>query len=280
MSRIQALDEITARLGPPALLRWVNAPYGATAAVVRLRHRGAVVDLSASGVFRLIFQLSSSRVVRGESEAAASQEAMRAGSIVTSCTQQPERIRVLGSAETLHLLYSPELAAASEAGCNDPLPQVRRALQALAAQTLVAVSLSGTDEQLQQAVASVAKLIVEQRKEARAALGGFAPQVRRAVLDRLDERVRDGISVPELAEAAHLSLHHFIRVCRQSEGLTSHALLTQKRIEHAVELLLHRTASVEEIAMLVGFSSPSHCVSTFRRVVGVTPAALRRAARG
>ncbi len=35
MSRIQALDEITERMGPPAFLRWVDAPYDASAAVVR-----------------------------------------------------------------------------------------------------------------------------------------------------------------------------------------------------------------------------------------------------
>ncbi len=68
MSRIQTLDEIMARLGQPALLRWVDAPYGAVAAVVRFRHRGAVVDLNPSGAFRLIFQLSSSQVVRDRAE--------------------------------------------------------------------------------------------------------------------------------------------------------------------------------------------------------------------
>ena len=76
-----------------------------------------------------------------------------------------------------------------------------------------------------------------------------------------------------------LSLHHFIKVCRQSEGLTPHALLIEKRIERAIEILLEGMATVDEVAIQVGFFSPSHFISTFRRLVGVTPAALRRAAR-
>ena len=99
------------------------------------------------------------------------------------------------------------------------------------------------------------------------------------MLHLLERRLTAGVSVPELAQAANLSLHHFIKVCRESEGLTPHALLLQKRIERSVELLLTQKAPVEEIALEVGFSSPSHFISTFRRLIGVTPASLRRAAR-
>ena len=81
----------------------------------------------------------------------------------------------------------------------------------------------------------------------------------------------------ELAEAAGLSLHHFIKVCREAEGCTPHALLLQKRVERAIVLLSDRRARVNEIAMLTGFSSPSHFVSTFHRLTGVTPAAYREA---
>jgi AraC family transcriptional regulator len=279
MSRIQALDEITARLGPPAFLRWVDAPYGAAAAVVRLRHRGAVVDLSASRAFRLIFQLSSSQVARDATEAAPSRDMVRAGNIITSFTERAERIRIFGSADTLHLLFSPDLAAACEVNPMGQLPLARRELQATAVQTLVATSFGGTDAQLQQTVASVARLVVEGHTHEETKAGGLAPQARCAMLDLLEKRLAGGVSVPELADAANLSLHHFIKACRQSEGLTPHALLMQKRIERSIELLLSRTATVDEVATLVGFSSPSHFISTFRRMVGVTPASLRRAAR-
>jgi AraC-like DNA-binding protein len=279
MSRIQAFDEITARLGSPAFLRWVGAPFGGAAAVVRFRHRGAVIDLSASHTFRVIFQLSPAQVLREEVEAGQSRDVVRAGSVITSFTERPERIRIFGSADTLHLLFSPELATACEANPLGPLQPARRALQMKAVQTLVASSLGGTDAQLEQAVASVAQLVTGGLQHEQSPAGGLAPQARRAMLDLLEKRLCGGVSVPELAAAANLSLHHFIKVCRQSEGLTPHALLMQKRIERSIELLLNRRASVDEIAMVAGFSSTSHFVSTFRRLVGVTPASLRRAAR-
>lgn len=280
MSRIQVLDEITARLGPPAFLRWIEAPYGATAVVVRFRHRGAVVDLEPTRAFRLIFHVSPSDVLRTESdEGTPSHEMLRAGSIITSFTERPERIRIVGAADTLQLLFSPELAAARGANSAVDWP-LRRDLLASTVQTLVATSLDGTDTQLRQTVAAVAKLVIEQPRALETSAGGLTPQARRVVLELLDKRLPDGISVPELADAASLSLHHFIKVCRQSEGLTPHALLVAKRIDRAIEILLAGMATVDEVAIQVGFFSPSHFISTFRRLVGVTPAALRRAARG
>ena len=280
MSRIEVLDEITRRLGPPAFLRWIDAPYGASAVVVRLRHRGAVLDLNPTGDFRIIFQISPTDVLRNATEKVPSRETVRAGSIIASLTNRPERIHVIGSADTLQLLFSPELAAARGADSPVHLPHAGRELLAPTIQTLVATSLDGTEVQLQQKVASVAKLVVEGRNREETSGGGLAPQARRVLFEMLEKRLLDGISVPELADATNLSLHHFIKVCRQSEGLTPHALLMQKRIERAIEMLLDGTATVNEVAMRVGFLSSSHFISTFRRLVGVTPLALRRAGRG
>ena len=279
MSRIQALDEITIQLGIPCLLRWVNAPYGGSAAVVRFRHRGAVINLSASRTFRLLFQLSSSQVNREGVEADQSGHLVRAGTVITSFTARPERIRVFGAADTLHVLFSPELAATCGARTADDSPLTYRELQASAAQTLVASSIHGSDAQLEQTVAALAKIVAQGHKQTQMSAGGLAPGARRAMLDLLNRHLSDGISVPELAEAAHLSLHHFIKVCCKSEGLTPHALLIQKRIERAIELLLDGKACVDEVGVLVGFASSSHFVCTFHRAVGVTPATLRSAAR-
>ena len=279
MSRIQALDEITIQLGTPSLIRWVDAPYGGSAAVVRFRHRGAVINLSASRTFRLIFQISSSQVSREGVEADPSGHVVRAGTVITSFTARPERIRVFGAADTLQLLFSPELAATCGARPADASPLTYRELQASAAQALVASSVHGSDAQLKQAVAALAKSVAQGHKQTQTSAGGLAPGARRAMLDLLNRHLSDGISVPEIADAAHLSLHHFIKVCRQSEGLTPHALLIQKRIEWAIELLLEGRACVDEVAVLIGFASSSHFVSTFHRAVGVTPATLRSAAR-
>ncbi len=280
MSRIQSLDEITGRLGAPAFLRWVDAPYGAAAAVVRFRHRGAVVDISASSNFRLIFHLSPTRIVRQYGEELPLQSGMPIGSIVTSFTHLPERIRILSAADTLHLLFSPELAEACAVGSGRRLsPHAYPALRAGAVQTLLAAALDGTDAGMRQTIANVARTIVDNCGRAKVAAGGLTPQVSRAIHELIEKHLRRGVSVPELAEAAGLSVHHFIKSFCQSEGFTPHALLLQRRMERAIGMLLNRKQSVEEIALMVGFSSPSHFISTFRKLVGVTPSLLRRVAR-
>jgi AraC-like DNA-binding protein len=278
MSHIVALDEITARLGPPLLLRWVEAPFGATAAIIRVRHRNSAINLSASGVFRLIFHISSSEVVRESSTDLPSRQRIREGSVITSFTRSQERLRVVGSADTLHLLFSSELTKACVQPDAQSSAQIRLAMESAAAQLLVATTLEKSDTKLQQIVASVATTLIEQNCDSKLSSGGLAPRAVYALRERLQRSIENGVSVPELAEIAGLSLHHFIKVFRQSEGLTPHALLLQMRMERAIELLLGTTATVDEVAIRTGFSSSSHFVSTFARMIGVTPARLRRAA--
>ena len=280
MSRIQSLDEITDRLGTPALLRWVDAPFGAAAAVVRFRHRGATVDLSATSSFRLIFHLSSSEVIRQGTHECPSRGGNLPGSIVASFTQRSERIKIVSAADTLHLLFSPELAKACGGDVAGQLSlRVHPALRAGAVQSLVATALGGKDAQLERIMGDVARTIVENHYGPKLFVGGLSPHASRAVHDLLEKHLYCGVSVKALAETASLSVNHFIKTFRQSEGFTPHAMLLQRRVERAIRLLLHGKESVEEVAVILGFSSPSHFISAFRRMVGVTPAQLRHAAK-
>ncbi len=101
---------------------------------------------------------------------------MRAGSVIASFTEQPERIRILGAADTLHLLFSPELVAKCEATRAGCVPRAYHGLQAKAAQILVCASSNGTDAQLQRAVTSVAKLVADGQPPEETGAGGFRPQ--------------------------------------------------------------------------------------------------------
>jgi AraC-like DNA-binding protein len=278
MSRILALDEIIEQLGPPASVCWVDAPCGAVAAIARFRPRGAVVDLSASGTFRLIFQITDSQVETRLNAEFPSRRLSRVGSIITSFTLHPERIGILGAAETLHILFSPELAESLRADDSFRLStRAEPALRVSAVQALVAMAQAGSESQLRNAVASVTQALARDKASEKHASGGLPPQASRTIHNLLDKHLWTGVSVPELAEAAGLSVHHFIKMCRQTEGFTPHALLLQKRMERAIALLANRRARVDEVAMMTGFSSPSHLVSTFRSLVGVTPAAFRNA---
>ncbi len=278
MSRIPALDEIIEQLGPPADLRWVNAPFGVTAAVARFRHRGATLDLSASGVFRLILHLSDSEVETLQDKERPSSWMPQSGSIVTSLTLRREQIHVACAVDTLHLLFSPELVGTIGADRQQRLSRaIEPALRASAVQALVGIARRDEETQLEYAAASVARTLAQTNAFQRSTCGGLSPQARRVVNHLLDTHLHSGISVNELADAAGLSLHHFIKMCRETEGCTPHALLLQRRLERALALLSDGRARVDEVAMDTGFSSPSHFVSTFRRLMGVTPAAFRQA---
>jgi AraC family transcriptional regulator len=278
MPRIAALDEITEQIGPPVRLRWVNAPYGAIAAVARFRHRGAVLDLSASGAFRMIFHLSASNVETQQAAQSPSRRMPRSGSILASTMLERKRIQVLGAADTLHMFLSPEFMESIGAGKERRLSRaVEPALRAYAVQALIGISSREKDDGLERAVSSVASMLARGDAFRVPASGGLSPRASRVVHDLLDANLRAGISVAEVAEAAGLSLHHFIKMCRATEGCTPHVLLLQKRIERATALLSNPGARIDEVAMIAGFSSPSHFVSTFRRLTGVTPAAYREA---
>ena len=91
-------------------------------------------------------------------------------------------------------------------------------------------------------------------------IGGISPAARRRVHALVDERLQaDGCSplaVDELARAAGLSVHHFIKAFRQTEGGTPHAKVIARRLDHALSLLLQANARVDWIALQTGFSSP------------------------
>jgi len=178
MSRIAALDEITEQIGPPTHLRWVSAPFGATVAIARFRHRGAVLDLSASGVFRLIFHLSDSDVETQRDAERPSRRTPRAGSIITSPTLRRERIQVARAADTLHLFFSPEFVKAVKPDQQHHLSRAAEpSLRASAVQVLVGIARRGTEAELEHAVDSVARTLARSYASQPSARGGLSTRV-------------------------------------------------------------------------------------------------------
>jgi AraC family transcriptional regulator len=53
--------------------------------------------------------------------------------------------------------------------------------------------------------------------------------------------------------------------------------VTRERITRAQQLIRETSRSLIEIALDVGYTSPSHFAQVFRRVVGVTPSEFRNA---
>jgi AraC family transcriptional regulator len=90
--------------------------------------------------------------------------------------------------------------------------------------------------------------------------------------DRFDE----DISLDELAALVTLSRFHFCTAFRLATGRTPHEWLTELRMNRARELLSDPVLRITDIALAVGYETPSAFAATFRRSVGTTPSEFRR----
>lgn len=102
------------------------------------------------------------------------------------------------------------------------------------------------------------------------------PALRRA-RDLIDLRYGEPLDLGVLAREAGYSKYHFARAFAAAYGETPRAYLTRRRLERAKNLLRVANLTVTEICFLVGFGSLGSFSALFRRVVGQTPSAYRRA---
>jgi AraC family transcriptional regulator len=81
----------------------------------------------------------------------------------------------------------------------------------------------------------------------------------------------------DMARAAFLSRHHFLRLFKHVHEVTPHEYLQRKRTTVAARLLRGSELAIEEIVKKVGFDSRSTLFRALRRFHGVTPRECRRA---
>lgn len=116
--------------------------------------------------------------------------------------------------------------------------------------------------------------------------GGMKPVAARAITlpawrlrrirDHIDAHLSGVIRIADLAQCAGLSDGHFHRAFRSATGKTPLAFIQERRIDAAARLLARDTASVCDIALQVGFVSPTHFARIFHAIVGCNPSEFRR----
>ncbi|MDH4570901.1 helix-turn-helix transcriptional regulator [Pseudomonas sp. BN414] len=109
--------------------------------------------------------------------------------------------------------------------------------------------------------------------------GGLAPALRKRLVDYIETRLAEPISLGELATFSALSEYHFARMFRESFGMPPHQYVLARRLERARKLLRETELPLGEIALACGFASASHFSNRFRATVGGTPGAFRSAFR-
>lgn len=113
----------------------------------------------------------------------------------------------------------------------------------------------------------------EARDDRKAALPGF--KLRRA-LAYLEDHLADPFSLARLAATVGMSEFHFSRLFKKATGLSPSRYVIRRRVARAQRLLQETNASIIEIGMSVGYSSPSHFAQVFRRETGLPPSHYRR----
>jgi AraC-like DNA-binding protein len=108
------------------------------------------------------------------------------------------------------------------------------------------------------------------------ARGGLPPATLRRIRDYVDSHLDQNIELESLAATAELSVYHFARTFKQSEGTTPHAFVLERRLARARELLARTDLSLSEVAFAVGFADQSHFTRRFRQIVGVSPGQFRK----
>lgn len=112
--------------------------------------------------------------------------------------------------------------------------------------------------------------------QARGCHGLDARRLRR-VLDYVDMRLTDDVTVADLAKVACLSIFHFTRAFAASMGVPPHRYVSQRRLDYAKAMIVAGRTPLDRIALDARFSSQSSFTRAFRRATGMTPGEYRRA---
>ena len=109
--------------------------------------------------------------------------------------------------------------------------------------------------------------------------GGLAAYQRRQLVDYIEHRLAEALSIGQLATQCALSEYHFARMFRQSFGVPPHQYLLSRRLARARDLLRNSTLALGDVALACGFASASHFANRFKQSLGSTPGEYRAAFR-
>jgi AraC-like DNA-binding protein len=98
-----------------------------------------------------------------------------------------------------------------------------------------------------------------------------------AVLGYIQTRFPQGeIHIKELAQAANLSTHYFIRLFKRRMGVSPIRYINQKRVEEAKRLLANTDLPLKEIINRVGLNDVYYLSRLFKEHTGFSPTVYRK----
>jgi AraC-like DNA-binding protein len=109
--------------------------------------------------------------------------------------------------------------------------------------------------------------------------GGLAAWQANKVTAYITANLAEPITIDDLADQVGLSASYFSRAFRATFGEAPYVHVLRRRIEHACGLMLATPDPLSQIAIDCGLADQSHFTRLFRRFLGTTPHAWRRARR-
>lgn len=100
----------------------------------------------------------------------------------------------------------------------------------------------------------------------------FSESERRRIIDLIEDRLSEDISLDDLADAVGRSTFHFSRQFKSEFGIAPYAYVIRKRVAKAQKMLRQGNTAHKVVALECGFADQSHFCRTFRNVIGTTPA--------
>ncbi len=96
------------------------------------------------------------------------------------------------------------------------------------------------------------------------------------ILDYIEKNLHENISIPFLADMAHLPSLEFSAEFFKAFGLPPKQYLVQRRIDRAKVLLVCSDKTIKEIAAVVGYDNEFFFYRIFKKYTGLTPTEYRR----
>jgi len=286
---LKPLAETIAAVGKPIFLHSVGEQSSPKAMVARFSHNGGDFDIAASDIVRVAINLQDGVPFRQKTGNAPPRSHIAAvGNVSVVPAHQHTHISVRGKADFLQLFLRESFLDATVEGqfsCQALFNSHDSELQAAAMQIFVAATRGEPDDPLllELGIDRIAARLLDRTSHGpiQPTRGGLARAAHRRVNDMitaaLDDKSVASPTLDQLADAACLSVNHFIRAFHEQNGVTPHRYVVLRRLERGITLLKKPGKSVAEVADGVGFATSAHFVATFRRTMGVTPGAFQTA---
>jgi AraC family transcriptional regulator len=107
--------------------------------------------------------------------------------------------------------------------------------------------------------------------------GGLDPLALARVLELMQDRLADNLTLNELAAEAGLGVSAFSRAFAKSVGTAPYRYFAAARMQRAKELLAHGGRPLAEIAGEAGYADQAHFTAAFTRHTGFSPGKWRSA---